>query len=88
MALPASDWGIGYLASGAPGDGVVRMWPDNNFDGITSFTVTSQAGYCFGLDNFYIDQPAPTIPVPGSLLLAGIGIAGIARWRRGRARSA
>jgi len=88
MTLPTSDWGITHLSDGTTlGDGVVRMWPDSNFDNITSFTVTSQNAYCFGLDNFYIDETPPAVPVPGSLLLTGIGIAGVARWRRRSGRA-
>jgi hypothetical protein len=46
-----------------------------------SFTVTNAVD-CFGMDNFYIDEPAPGIPAPGSLLLASMGLAGIAKIRR------
>lgn len=84
MLLPPSDWGFDYDFYQQVGDGVARLWLDNNFDGITSFTITSQNAYCFGMDNFYIDQPAPGIPAPGSLILAAIGLGTIAR-RRGRA---
>ncbi len=80
--LPSSDWGFDYDYYQQPGDGVARLWLDSNFDGITSFTITSQIAYCFGMDNFYIDQPPPAIPAPGSLLLASIGLAGLAKIRR------
>jgi len=83
LLLPSSHWGFGHLHNGSPtGDGVAHVNFGASFDNILSFTVTSQNAYCFGMDNFYIDQAAPAIPVPGSLLLAGIGVAGVARWRR------
>lgn len=86
MLLPVSDWGFDYDYYGNVGDGVARLWLDNNFDGITSFTVTSQNAYCFGMDNFYIDEPAPPgIPAPASILLVAIGLAGLRKikeeWR-------
>ncbi|MBI5688906.1 MAG: hypothetical protein HZC55_02325 [Verrucomicrobia bacterium] len=77
VLLPSSHWGIDHLSTGAPGDGIKRLWMDSSFDGITSFTVTSQNAYCFGLDNFYIDEPAPP-GAPDSAttlgLLAGAGL--------------
>ena len=89
LLLPSSDWGINVLSDGStPGDGVQRLWLNNNFDNITSFTFTTQNAYCFGMDNFYIDEPAPRVPVPGSLLLTGIGLAGLARIRNRRSRNA
>lgn len=89
LVLPSSDWGINVLSNGTtPGDGVQRMWLDSNFDNITSFTFTTQNAYCFGMDNFYIDEPAPRVPVPGSLMLTGIGLAGLARFRKRRERNA
>jgi PEP-CTERM motif len=78
LLLPSSDWGIDFLSDGVTaGDGIVRMWLDNNFDGITSFTLTSQNAYCIGLDNFYIDEAPPPIPEPSTILLLGFGLAGV-----------
>lgn len=85
LKLPSSDWGFDKDVSGQPGDGVARLFLGDGFLGITSFTVTSDNAYCFGLDNFYIDQAAPPIPEPASLALAvaGLGIvAGLARRQR------
>lgn len=83
LLLPSSDWGINYLSSGAPGDGIKRLWLPSSFDGITSFTVTSQNAYCFGLDNFYIDEAAPQpTPDAGSVLvLLSISLIGLAGFR-------
>lgn len=84
MLLPSSDWGIDYDYWGDVGDGIQRLWMADDFDGITSFTVTSQNAYCFGLDNFYIDEPAPPgVPdAAGTLLLLGLGISGLAYLKR------
>lgn len=83
MLLPSSDWGFAYDNFGAIGDGVSRLWFGSNFDNITSFTVTSQNAYCFGMDNFYIDEPPPIIPAPGAILLGSIGV-GLVGWLRRR----
>lgn len=51
VKMPSSDWGWS--------DGAERLWFSSDFDNITSFTVTSSNAYCFGLDNFYINEPPP-----------------------------
>lgn len=87
MLLPSSDWGFDYDYFGQPGDGIARLWLDDNFDGITSFAVTSENAYCFGLDNFYIDEPPPStdVPEPSTLGLLGSSLfvlAGVSRKRK------
>ncbi len=87
LLLPSSDWGFDPDYFGNPGDGVARLYLDGNFDNITSFTLTSQNAFCFGMDNFYIDQEAPPlVPLPpaawmGLVLLTGLGVG--KRLRRG-----
>jgi hypothetical protein len=82
--LPSSDWGLDYTYFGDPGDGVQRLWLDSSFDGITEFTLTTDNAYCFGMDNFYIDEEAPPIiPAPGAFLLGSIGV-GLIGWMRRR----
>ena len=85
MRLPSSDWGLDYDYYGSVGDGVARIYLDSNFDGITSFSVTSQNAYCFGLDNFYIDEAPPPHDVPdggSTLCLLGVARAGSEALRR------
>jgi hypothetical protein len=89
MLLPPSDWGFAIDYYGQAGDGIKRLWLDTNFLGITSFTVTSANAYCFGLDNFYIDQPAPpdpTVPEPITAVMACIALASLAPVVRRRLR--
>lgn len=84
MLLPSSDWGLDYDYFGATGDGVARLYLDSNFDNVLSVTFTSLNAYCFGMDNFYINEPPPPIPEPATLALLGLGIAGLGASRRWR----
>jgi hypothetical protein len=84
MQLPSSDWGFDKDFWGADGDGVARLWLDSNFLGVTSVTFSSQNAECFGLDNFYIDEPPPPqgVPEPGTIVLLGFGLIGLAGYGR------
>jgi len=90
MLLPSSHWGLDYTWYGDPGDGIARLWLDSNFDNITSFTLSSQNAYCFGMDNFFIDEaPPPQVPEPSAFLtwggLVGLGLVG-GWWRKRRSK--
>jgi hypothetical protein len=54
IKLPSANWGSIEEPE--------RLWLSSDFDNITSFTVTSNNAYCFGLDNFYINEPPPINP--------------------------
>jgi hypothetical protein len=84
--LPSSDWGIDFLSTGLPGDGIERLYLSDAFDQILGFDVTSLNAYCFGLDNFYIDEPPPPrdVPEPATLGMFGLLLAGLGLTRRRR----
>jgi hypothetical protein len=84
MLLPSSDWGFDFDYYGAVGDGVARLYLDSNFDNVLSVTFTSENAYCFGMDNFYINEEAPPLPEPSILGLLGVGLAGLLTARRRR----
>ena len=86
MLLPPADLFCYVDYYNNPGDGVARLWLNSNFDNITSFTITSQNAYCFGMDNFYIDQEPPPIPEPSTILLMSVGLIGLVGYGRKRSK--
>jgi hypothetical protein len=77
LLLPPENWGFPatqiFLGGAFDSVDMVRFYVTNVVD-------------CFGMDEFYIDEPAPA-PEPGSLALLGIGLAGVVLQRRRRRAS-
>lgn len=65
VALPPEDWGFP----------ATQIFLGSAFDAVDSvkFYVTNAVD-CFGMDEFYIDQPAPGVPEPASGALLGLGL--------------
>jgi len=73
--LPPEDWGFP----------ATQIFLGPEFDSIKAFWfVAENAVDCFGMDNFFINEPAPGLPEPGTLALLALGVAGLALRRRGR----
>jgi hypothetical protein len=73
--LPSEDWGFPATS----------VFLGSNFDGIKAFWFDVENKVdCFGMDNFFIDEPAPAVPEPETyaLMLAGLGLVGFMARRR------
>ncbi|TKB79726.1 MAG: PEP-CTERM sorting domain-containing protein [Nitrospira sp.] len=74
LLLPSEDWGF-------PATPIFLSSAFDSVDEVRIF-VTSAVD-CFGMDEFFIDEPAPgTAPEPSSLLLFGSALAALAAYRR------
>ena len=84
VLLPPDDWGWTGLNP--------QVFLGSDFDSIAyaSFTVANAVD-CFGMDMFYINEPAPPpnyIPEPGTVMLLGGSLLGLALRLRRRRRHA
>jgi hypothetical protein len=77
ILLPPEDWGFP----------ATQIFLPSSYDAVSSFEFHVENKVdCFGMDEFYIDEPAPPrVPDAGSTLaLLGLGLAGLARFKRSR----
>jgi hypothetical protein len=75
--LPPENWGFP----------ATQVFLGSEFDDISyfEFFVTSNVD-CFGMDNFFIDEEAPGVPEPATMLLVGSGLGAALLRRRRRQR--
>jgi hypothetical protein len=74
--LPSEDWGFP----------ATKIFLGSQFDGITSasFFVKNKVD-CFGMDEFFIDEPPPTVPEPATASLFALALLGAGAAKRRRA---
>ena len=81
--LDPDSWGWDGVYNPGPLQNDPQVYLGSEFDAVdlVRFTVGSNV-YCFGMDEFYIDEAAPpSVPEPATMLLFGTGIAGLAGTR-------
>lgn len=82
--LPPENWGFP----------AVNVFLDSSFDVVDRIKIIGSQSFCFGMDEFYINQAAPvpdpstpSIPEPSAVSLLGIGLTGLLAFGRIRRKS-
>lgn len=83
--LPSEAWGrvADWPADLYQNDPAIYL--GSEFDAVDAvrFTATSGLAFCFGMDEFYIDEPPPPpVPEPSTMFLLGAGVVGLIGTRR------
>ena len=71
--LPPEDWGFP----------AVDVFMSSNFDLVDRVKIVGSNSFCYGMDEFYIDQSAP-VPEPTAGALLALGLGGLIALRRTR----
>jgi hypothetical protein len=71
--LPPEDWGFP----------AVDVFMSTNFDLVDRVKIVGSNSFCYGMDEFYIDQAAP-VPEPTAGALLALGLGGLIALRRSR----
>jgi hypothetical protein len=71
--LPPEDWGFP----------AIDVFMNTNFDRVDRVKIVGSRSFCYGMDEFYIDQAAP-VPEPTAGALLALGLGGLIALRRTR----
>ena len=71
--LPPEDWGFP----------AIDVFVSTNFDLVDRVKIVGSNSFCYGMDEFYIDQSAP-VPEPTASALLALGLGGLIALRRTR----